>query len=148
MLTLVGAVVIVAVGCWLRERRAFHRLTGAGVGVVGAYAVSELVKLLVQEERPCRALDVSTVLACPGTGDWSWPSNHATVAAALAVACFFAVPRLVWLVAPLAALVAAARVAAGVHYAHDVLAGLALGVVGVTVAVVALHRARGHAGQP
>lgn len=46
-------------------------------------------------------------------GDWSWPSNHATVAGALA----------------------AAPVVGGVHYLHDVTAGLALGVL-VTVAMV------------
>lgn len=140
VLTLVGSAAVLAVWGWLRDRRAFLTLASAGVGVAGAYATSELVKLLVEQQRPCRAVDVQTVLACPGVGDWSWPSNHATVAAAIAAACFFTLPRSAWFVAPVAALIAASRVAAGVHYVHDVLAGLALGLVGVTIAVALLRR--------
>ena len=97
------------------------------------------MKLLVEEQRPCRALDVQTVLACPGMGDWSWPSNHATIAAAFAAACIFTLPGSAWFVAPVAALIAASRVAAGVHYVHDVLAGLALGLLGVAIAVAIMR---------
>ncbi|MDQ0688987.1 membrane-associated phospholipid phosphatase [Streptomyces achromogenes] len=56
-----------------------------GLGTVVAYAVSEAVKLVVDEERPCRALraGVESVAECPGVGDWSFPSNHATGAVTL-----------------------------------------------------------------
>ncbi|MER5786731.1 phosphatase PAP2 family protein, partial [Streptomyces mobaraensis] len=58
----------------------------AGAATVAAYAVSELLKEAVDEERPCRALrGVGTVDTCPPPGDWSFPSNHSTLAAALAV---------------------------------------------------------------
>lgn len=99
-----------------------------GVGAALAYLVSEAVKLVVDEERPCRALPgVVTWVACPPAGDWSFPSNHASVAGALAgglvlVASRFAVPAVL-----AAAVVAALRVVTGVHYPHDVLAGLLLG---------------------
>lgn len=139
VLALVGTAALLAVWSWLRDRRAFLTLSSAGIGVVGAYATSELVKLLVEQPRPCRALDVQTVLACPTVGDWSWPSNHATIAAAFAAACFFTLPRSAWFVAPIAALIAASRVAVGVHYVHDVLAGLALGLLGVTITVAIMR---------
>ena len=139
VLALVGSAALLAAWSWLRDRRAFLTLTSAGIGVVGAYATSEFVKLLVEEQRPCRALDVQTVLACPGMGDWSWPSNHATIAAAFAAACIFTLPGSAWFVAPVAALIAASRVAAGVHYVHDVLAGLALGLLGVAIAVAIMR---------
>lgn len=139
VLALVGPAALLAAWSWLRDRRAFLTLSSAGIGVVGAYATSELVKLLVAEPRPCRALDIRTVLACPGVGDWSWPSNHATIAAGFAAACIFTSARSAWFVAPVAALVAASRVAAGVHYVHDVLAGLALGLLGVTIAVAIMR---------
>lgn len=137
-----GLYVVVAVaaltGVWtlLRDRPAFLRLVCGGVGVVLAYLCSELVKAVVREGRPCAAGDVATVLTCPTGGDWSWPSNHSVIAAAFATACILALPRargLVALVSVLAALEAFSRVAAGVHYPHDVLSGLALGIAVVTV---------------
>ena len=123
---------------WFRDRPRFGLLAAAGAGTVTAYVTSEVVKLLVTEERPCRTVDVATVLACPPPGDWSWPSNHSTIAGALAMACLLVAPRLWPVVVPLALAVAGARVAAGVHYVHDVATGLALGVlvtclVGLTV---------------
>src|SRR5699024_11590847 len=57
-------------------------------------------------------------------------------AAAFATACILVVPRLAWFALPLALAIAASRVAAGVHYVHDVLSGLALGAL-VVAAVVA-----------
>src|SRR5699024_1773760 len=86
-------------------------------------------------------VDTATVLSCPGSGDWSWPSNHAVLAAAFATACILVVPRLAWFALPLALAIAASRVAAGVHYVHDVLSGLALGAL-VVAAVVAAHPPR------
>jgi membrane-associated phospholipid phosphatase len=53
------------------------------------------------------------LLTCPGAGDWSLPSNHATLAAALATAVVVVQPRLWAWAVPIAALVAASRVAAG-----------------------------------
>ena len=102
--------------------------------------LSKLLKLAVTEERPCRVWDVDAVLACPGVGNWSWPSGHSVLAAALATACIIAVPRSAWLAVPAAVLAGAARLAAGVHYLHDVAAGLALGTVVVTLVVVLLDR--------
>ncbi|MFF0946063.1 phosphatase PAP2 family protein [Kocuria sp. CPCC 205300] len=139
LFTLVGTAVVIAVWSWLRDREAFWRLVCAGLGVVGAYLTSEVIKLLVSQPRPCRVLDVTTVLGCPQVGDWSWPSNHSVIAAAFATACIIAAPRLMWFVAPMAVLIAFSRVAAGVHYLHDVASGLALGTALVVVMVVMLR---------
>ncbi|MER6140930.1 phosphatase PAP2 family protein [Streptomyces sparsogenes] len=113
------------------RRRSARDLAAAvlvGVGTVVAYASSEALKLVVDEERPCRAVrGVEAVTDCPGAGDWSFPSNHATLAVGLAVGLAVLLPRLAALALPLGAVVAVARVAAGVHYPHDVLAGAALG---------------------
>ncbi|MFC7584778.1 phosphatase PAP2 family protein [Nonomuraea antimicrobica] len=57
----------------------------APVAVVACYVVSELAKAVVREDRPCRGLGgVTTIVPCPAYGDWSWPSNHATLVAAAA----------------------------------------------------------------
>lgn len=130
-----GLVVLAGVAValtWRARARALERLSvavAAAAGVVVAYGLSELVKGMVREERPCRTLSVSTVSACPPSGDWSWPSNHATIAGALATAAVVLAPLWWRLVVPLALAVGASRVLTGAHYWHDVVAGLAVGVV-------------------
>ncbi|WP_245993377.1 phosphatase PAP2 family protein [Xylanimonas allomyrinae] len=114
---------------WLRDRPGFLRLAVGGLGAIVSYATSEAVKTLVAQPRPCHTLDVVTALTCPTATDWSWPSNHATIAGSIAVACLLVAPRLWPLLVPLAAIVATARVGAGVHYLHDITAGLALGTL-------------------
>jgi membrane-associated phospholipid phosphatase len=78
------------------------------------------------------------VATCPPVGDWAFPSNHATIAGAAAAGLLLARPRptrATWLVVPLAVMAAALRVVTGVHYPHDVLAGLLLGAA-IAVAFV------------
>ncbi|WP_084958064.1 phosphatase PAP2 family protein [Thermoactinospora rubra] len=115
------------------------------LGTAAAYAVSEGLKLVVDEERPCRVVRV--IAGCPPVGDWSFPSNHATLAAGLAAGLVLLRPVLAWLAVPLLVAVAALRVAGGAHYPHDVLAGAILGAVVVAallliVRTAAAHRAR------
>ncbi|GGZ21886.1 phosphatase PAP2 family protein [Streptomyces nitrosporeus] len=139
LLLLVAAAGGTALHTWLRDRHAFRTLVCAGAGVVGAYLTSELVKILVTEQRPCRTLSLETVLTCPAPGDWSWPSNHSVIAAAFATACLLAVPRTAWAVVPVALMIGLSRVAAGVHYVHDVASGLALGALLVALLTLVLR---------
>lgn len=108
-----------------------------GVGTVAGYAISEAVKLVVDEERPCRALRIGTaaIAECPEVGDWSFPSNHATLATGLAVGLAMLWRRLAALTLSVAVAAALLRVLVGVHYPHDVLAGATLGgaVVGAVL---------------
>lgn len=156
VLVLLGLCAVVA---W-RSRRAGASAVAttlvAGVGAVAAYAASEAVKSLVRQPRGC--WELVEVAHCPAAGDWSFPSNHTAIAFALATAVVLAgapavrvpgaVPArhgyrsplrelAVWVVLPvaLAVAVATARVAEGVHFPHDVVAGAAVGVA-VVVAVV------------
>ncbi|HEX8866809.1 MAG TPA: phosphatase PAP2 family protein [Lentzea sp.] len=106
-----------------------HRLRGflAGAGVAVAYAVSEVIKLVVQEERPCRT--APSLAECPAPGDWSFPSNHSVIAGASAMAIWALHRALGWVAAVCAVAAAASRVIVGVHYVHDVAAGLLLGAL-------------------
>ncbi|MBT2544624.1 phosphatase PAP2 family protein [Streptomyces sp. ISL-44] len=101
----------------------------APVATAVAYVASELVKSTVDEERPCRAVAgaAASLVTCPASGDWSFPSNHSALAGAAAVALAMAVRRLALLTVPLALLMAFSRVFVGVHYPHDVAMGLLLG---------------------
>jgi len=127
-LALFGVLMLAA---WWRARSAGEarmvRALAAPVVVVVTYAVDVLVKSAVAERRPCRTLHTVTVEACPAAGDWSFPSNHAVIAGAAAVALWLAHRRLGRIAALAAVLMAASRVWIGVHYPHDVVVGLALG---------------------
>src|SRR5437660_2534364 len=83
---------------WWRSRRvsapAALVALAVPVIVVVAYAVDDLLKLIVREDRPCQSLRVATLEACPAPGDWSFPSNHAALAAAAAAAPLFLSRRL------------------------------------------------------
>ncbi|SOD64733.1 undecaprenyl-diphosphatase [Streptomyces zhaozhouensis] len=124
---------LVLVWIWFAGLRAGDagRVAGAmavGVGMLAAYGISEALKVVIEEERPCRAVPDALALAeCPPAGDWSFPSNHSTLAVSLGVGLAILLPRLAAVALPLAALGALLRVAVGVHYPHDVVAGATLG---------------------
>ncbi|MEV5007917.1 MULTISPECIES: phosphatase PAP2 family protein [unclassified Streptomyces] len=138
----VFAVLMLAV--WWRSRRvdAGTAVTALVVPlvVVLAYAVNSLVKLLVHEVRPCRTLHVVTLEACPARTDWSFPSNHAAIAAAAAVALLLVSRRLGAIACVAAVAMAASRVWVGAHYPHDVAAGLLTGALVAYVVMKALLR--------
>ncbi|MGW1892016.1 phosphatase PAP2 family protein [Streptomyces sp. NPDC002004] len=137
-LLLFGVLFVVA---WWRARHGDPRALAMAVlappATAVAYVVSELIKSGVDEERPCRAVSgaLAPLVSCPPHGDWSFPSNHSTIAAGAAVALILVRPGIAWLTVPMALLMAFSRVFVGVHYPHDVLAGLLLGTVVAVVAV-------------
>jgi membrane-associated phospholipid phosphatase len=122
---------LLMVAGWWRARRADAAAAVTALAVpatvVAAYGVDTVLKLLVREDRPCRSLAMKTLEASPAPGDWSFPSTHATIAAAAAVALLFVSRRLGASAVAAALAMAASRVWVGVHYPHDVLAGLAVG---------------------
>ncbi|MFF6997785.1 phosphatase PAP2 family protein [Streptomyces sp. NPDC008313] len=134
---------VLFVAAWWRGRRgdthAFAIAVLAPLATALAYVVSEGLKSLIDEERPCRAVAGAPkpLIECPAYGDWSFPSNHSTIAGAGAVALLLAWRGLGRLTVPMALLMAFSRVFVGVHYPHDVAAGLLLGTV-IALAVVRL----------
>lgn len=137
--------------CWawrrVPERRTIAVL--ASLGVVVAYAASEGAKLLFAQARPCTQWRITD--ECP-TADFSFPSNHATLAFAAVWVLAVATQRLSFtlLATAVALIVAAGRVLEGMHYVHDVAAGALLGLAApalLTAAAVLGTRARARATQ-
>ena len=103
-------------------------------------ACTLIYKILKQSTgrlRPCEAQD--GIAACIAPLDrFSFPSGHTQHSVCFTlVACAY-YPALVWLLVPFTALVAASRLALGLHYPSDVLAGAVLGasVAGLSLALV------------
>ena len=149
-LALLAATTLVSLGwSWRTTPRLRPVVVSSAVGVALAYGSSEALKLLVQQERPCGRWP--SVGDCDLT-DFSFPSNHATLAFGALMTIAWVLDKLSVTVAALllAMTVAAARILEGAHYLHDVAAGAALGIVlpgiigGVTF--LRMHR-RERAGQ-
>lgn len=113
---------------WWGERTAVRRaVVAAGLSAGLALAVAQVIARLADRPRPFVAHPGSVHLFSAHAADSGFPSDHATAAFAIAVALVLRF-RLVGLGALVAATVlAVTRVAMGVHYPTDVLAGAALG---------------------
>jgi undecaprenyl-diphosphatase len=133
---LFGVLLLLAV--WIARRagtRAMAQALLAGVGALLAVAVNQPLVHLVDEPRPFTRVPHALVLVHRSV-DASFPSDHATMAGAVAVGLLIASRRLGYVAAVLAVLMAADRVYVGAHYPVDVLAGLVVG--GVVAGVLQL----------
>jgi len=99
-------------------------LVAAAKGMVAAH----LVAVIVRRRRP-RTANLPARRALPAHPDSpSFPSKHATVAAAFVTGVARHAPEAGALVAPLAVVVTYGRVRTRVHWPTDVLGGIAIGV--------------------
>ncbi len=94
--------------------------------ILSSWALSEILKFIFAHPRPFMALSEITPLFSFGSND-SFPSGHATVFSALALATFFEHKKLGFIYIIAALLIGLARAISGVHYVHDILAGFLVG---------------------
>lgn len=86
----------------------------------------KLLKNVACRARPC--VIVSGVRRCVDPLDeWSFPSGHVLHAAAFSTVAMAYYPALVFVFIPLLVLIGISRIALGLHYPSDVLAGAAIG---------------------
>jgi undecaprenyl-diphosphatase len=121
------------------EARQVAASVWAGVATLLAVAVNQPIVAAVNEPRPYRVLSDVLLLGQPST-DPSFPSDHATMAGAVAVGLVLVSRRLGAFALIAALLMAFTRVYVGAHYPDDVIAGLALGAVVALVGWLAVAR--------
>jgi membrane-associated phospholipid phosphatase len=127
------ALLVLAAGwrAWRRaDRAALTAFAWACLGTAISIGCGLLLKQVFQESRPCLAMpQVVTVQACPGPTDYSFPSDHTTVAVALAAGLWLIDRRLGALAAAVAVFEGFSRIYLGQHYPHDVVAAILLSTV-------------------
>lgn len=118
--------------------------------IVGSVALSgilaNLAKNVIGRVRPSMGPEVQVFdfAAMTFRAGWaSFPSGHATTAAACALALAIALPRLSWAWLAIGLVAALSRAFLGVHWLTDCLAGIALGFI-VTLALKRWMERRGH----
>jgi len=136
--------ILIVIAWWTARRADAAAMTAAlavPVAAVAAYLVNDAVKSIIAERRPCFAFPNAFLLEkCPPATDYSFPSNHTVVAAALTAALFLISRRFGFIAAVATAVMGWSRVYVGAHYPHDVAAGLVVGVVVGFATAVALRK--------
>jgi undecaprenyl-diphosphatase len=135
---------VLTLGLWLLARpdadlrwklACASALTSAGV----ALAANQVIARLWERPRPFAAHPLDTHLLATPSPDPSFPSDHAAAAFAIAVAVLtFSRPVGAWLLA-VATAIALLRIAVGLHYPSDVVAGA---LVGAGSALLVTHAGR------
>jgi len=130
----IGLLLLMALyAAWSARARADQAAMAAviwlGLGTVLSVGCGLALKQVFREARPCQVIHVATVQACPGPADYSFPSDHAIFAVALATGLWIISRRLGVVAAVLAALECFSRVYLGQHYPHDVIAGASVSIV-------------------
>jgi undecaprenyl-diphosphatase len=118
-LVLLGVLLLLPTG-----RRA---AVAAGLSAGLALAVGQVISRLVDRPRPFVTHPAAVHEFGRHAADAGFPSDHATAAFAIAVALVLRRPRWGAVALVLAVVLSAGRVAMGIHYPSDVLAGAALG---------------------
>ena len=110
----------------------------APLGALLALGVNQLLVGSIREPRPYDVLAHPLVLAHRST-DYSFPSDHAVMAGAVAAGLFVVNRRLGIVAAVAAVLMSLARVYIAAHWPADVLAGLVVGAVITLVGLAAVR---------
>jgi len=116
----------VAIAFILGKRPTRQGAVTAGLSAIAAVSSAQIITAVIDRARPFVADPLVQVFVHHGP-DRSFPSDSATAAFAIATALLIYKPRLGWVMLALAAAWGIGRIAVGMHYPTDILAGVVLG---------------------
>jgi undecaprenyl-diphosphatase len=123
-----GMLVVAFLVVWGQRRRTTQRaVVAAGASAGVALAIAQVLSRVVERPRPFVAHPEAVHLFARHAADSSFPSDHATAAFAIGVALLLRQRAWGAIVLVLATVLAVGRVAMGIHYPSDVIAGASLG---------------------
>lgn len=140
----VFAVALLVSWWWARREGDLRKMTAAlwaPIGALVALGVNQVLVAAFAEPRPYTVLPDAFILASRSS-DYSFPSDHAVMAGAVAAGVLLTHRRLGLVTMALALLMAFTRVYVGAHFPLDVVVGLVVGAA-VTVAGYLLARPLG-----
>lgn len=116
---------------WKRNRL---MVISAGVSiVVSRLIIAEIVKILLRRPRPYTALEIVNKLIVENNDFKSFPSGHAAIFFAIAMAVYFFNKKLGIAFFISAILISVARVFVGVHWPSDILSGAIIGIISAVI---------------
>jgi undecaprenyl-diphosphatase len=134
---------LLLMGWWMARSTGDHVKVAAALwaplGALLALAVNQPLARAFQEPRPYTVLP-HMLLLTRRSSDYSFPSDHAVMAGAVAAGLFLVSRRLGVVTAVAALLLAFARVYVGAHWPGDVAAGLVVGAAVTLVGFLVLER--------
>jgi undecaprenyl-diphosphatase len=105
------------------KKVALRAVASAGLGL----GITMIIGKSINRPRPFESGGVQEILF--HRPDYSFPSDHTTVLVAIAVSFYLSgYKKLSYLMFILATIISVARIAAGVHYPSDILAGAVVGI--------------------
>jgi undecaprenyl-diphosphatase len=132
----------VLVVLWLRWRRDTQRTSGlAAAAALIALGVGQVIGKMVPRARPADVLSAHLLL--PRSLDTSFPSDHATLAFAVAAVVFAWNRKWGSAMLVFAFLTAFARVWTGLHYPGDVIGGAVLGAMTGSIVIALANTGAG-----
>jgi membrane-associated phospholipid phosphatase len=120
---------VVLIAAFVLVRGARRAVAAAGLSAALGLAVAAVLSRLVDRARPFVAHPHSVHVFSQHAADPGFPSDHATAAFAIAAALLLRSRRWGAVALVAAVVLAVTRVAMGIHYPTDVLAGAALGAL-------------------
>ncbi len=131
----VPLMVLLVISQWwsgIPRPQARHACIAAGASLALGLGLAQLMLLFIHRERPYE-VGVSHLIIAK-TADWSFPSDHAIAWSSIVFAwAMNAMRRWLWVFIGLAALIGLSRVYVGMHYASDIIGGMAVALIAVWV---------------
>ena len=119
---------------WFGEPRpqTRHACVAAAASFALGLGLAQVILLFIHRDRPYDA-GISHLII-DKTVDWSFPSDHAIAATSIVLAwAMNGMRRWLWVFIGLAVLICVSRIYVGMHYASDILGGMAVALVAVWV---------------